>query len=228
MTRFENRSRHKLKHCKTFEKKLEMKKKTILSKKIIRELNKSRNDSETKLDLEFLKQEKYYNYQIEEWYGEEFIIKGKLRKIIIETLLETYFEWKKELDKLNKKYYLAIWLYNPRMLKSEVVCAIEEKITYYENECFLDSKKNSEFELNQFGKLSTELQNFTWDKKIDLDYINEWEMNFPKEQYETERQYYRHQRFYKKLIQEKFHVVEKDNEKIYFHPKGDVWIGKLK
>ena len=35
-------------------------------------------------------------------------------------------------------------------------------------------------------------------------------------------------KFYNKLIREKFHVVEKDNEKIYFHPKGDVWIGKLK
>jgi hypothetical protein len=205
-----------------------MNKKTIHSKKIIRQINKSISDSEHKLNIGFLKKEKYYNYEIEEWYGEEFGIKGELRKKIIETLLKTYFEWKNELDKLNKEYYLAIWLYNPRMLKSEIVCAIDEKVNYYENENFLTSNKNSEFDLNQFGVLSTELQKFTWDRKIDLDAVEEWEINLPKEQYESEKKYNKDQKFYNKLIREKFHVVEKDNEKIYFHPKGDVWIGKLK
>ena len=205
-----------------------MNKKTIHSKKIIRQINKSISDSEHKLNIDFLKKEKYYNYEIEEWYGEEFGIKGELRKKIIETLLKTYFEWKNKLDKLNKEYYLAIWLYNPRMLKSEIVCAIDEKVNYYENESFLASNKNSEFDLNQYGVLSTELQKFTWDRKIDLDSVHEWEINFPKEQYESEKEYNKDQKFYNKLIREKFHVVEKDNEKIYFHPKGDVWIGKLK
>ena len=205
-----------------------MNKNTIHSKKIIRQINKSISDSEHKLNIDFLKKEKYYNYAIEEWYGEEFGIKGELRKKIIETLLKTYFEWKNELDKINKEYYLAIWLYNPRMLKSEIVCAIDEKVNYYENESFLASNKNSEVDLNQFGVLSTELQKFNWDRKIDLDSVHEWEINFPKEQYESEKEYNKDEKFYNKLIREKFHVVEKDNEKIYFHPKGDVWVGKLK
>ena len=204
-----------------------MKKKTILSKKIIRSINKSINNSDSKLDIDFLYQEKYCNYEIEEWHGEEFGIKGALRKVIIETLLKTYFEWKIELDKLNKEYYLAIWLYNPRMLKSEIVCAIDEKIDYYENESFLVSEKSTDLDINQFGKLSTELQKVAWNKKVDLDSVHEWEINWPKEQYEIEKEYYKDQRFYKKLIREKFRVIEKDNEKIYFYPEGDLWIGKL-
>ena len=205
-----------------------MNKKTILSKKIIRQINKSISDSDHKLNIDFLKKEKYYNYEIEEWYGEDFGIKGELRKKIIETLLKTYFEWKNELDKLNKEYYLAIWLYNPRMLKSEIVCAIDEKITYYNNESFLSNNKNPEFDPKQIGELSAKLEQFTWVKKFDLDSVREWEINFPKEQYESEKEYNKDQKFYNKLIREKFHVVEKDNEKIYFYPKGDVWIGKLK
>jgi len=205
-----------------------MKKNTIHSKKIIRQIDKSIDDSDSELDIDFLNQEKYYNYAIEEWYGEEFLIKGELRKKIVETLLKTYFEWKKELDKLNKEYYLAIWLYNPRMLKSEIVCAIEEKINYYEKECFLNSNKNNEFDLNQFGKLSAELKKFSWNRKIDLDSVQEWEINFPKEQYESKREYHKNQKFYKRIIQEQFHVIERDNDKVYFYPKGDVWIGKLK
>ncbi|WP_055443590.1 hypothetical protein [Lacinutrix himadriensis] len=205
-----------------------MNKKTILSKKIIRQINKSISDSEHKINIDFLKKEKYYNYEIEEWYGEEFGIKGELRKKIIETLLKTYFEWKNELDKLNKEYYLAIWLYNPRMLKSEIVCAIDEKITYYNHESFLSNNKNPEFDPKQIEELSAKLEQFTWVKKFDLDSVREWEINFPKGQYESEKEYNKDQKFYNKLIREKFHVVEKDNEKIYFHPKGDVWIGKLK
>ena len=205
-----------------------MNKKTILSKKIIRQINKSISDSENKLNIDFLKKEKYYNYEIEEWYGEEFGIKGELRKSIVETLLKIYFEWKIELDKLNKEYYLAIWLYNPRMLKSEIVCAIDEKITYYNNESFLSNNKNPEFDPKQIGELSAKLEEFNWVKKFDLDSVREWEINFPKEQYESEKKYNKDQKFYNKLIREKFHVEEKDNEKIYFHPKGDVWIGKLK
>ena len=57
-----------------------MKKKTILSKKIIRDIDKAIIDSDSKLNIDFLNQEKYYNYEIEEWYGEEFGIKGELRK----------------------------------------------------------------------------------------------------------------------------------------------------
>jgi len=204
-----------------------MNKETILSKKIIREIDKSYNCSDFKFDLEFLNQENYFHYEIEEWYGAEFGVKGELRKTIIETLLKIFFEWKTELDKLNKEYYLAIWLYNPRMLKSEVVCAINEKIPYYEKEAFLASKKKNKFELNQFGKLSTELEKFTWRRKVDMDSFYEWEINTPKEDYEFEKEYYKDQRFYKKLVQDKFHVAETDNGKIYFKPKGDVWIGEL-
>ena len=175
-----------------------------------------------------MNREKYFNYEIEEWYGEEFEIKGELRKRIIETLIRTYFEWKIELDKLNKDYYLAIWLYNPRILKSEVVCAIDENVSYYNNEAFMPAKETSELELNKFGKLSVELERFYWDKKIDLDSVYQWEISWPKEKYESEREYNKDQKFYKNIIDKNFHVVEKDNEKIYFYPKGDIWIGKLK
>ncbi|MFD0991663.1 hypothetical protein [Tenacibaculum geojense] len=201
-----------------------MKKKTILSKKIIRELK----NSDFSLNLEHLNRKKYFNYKVEEWYGEEFLIKGELKKRIIETLIRTYLDWKTELDKLNKEYYLAIWFYNPRMLKSEVVCAIDEKIHYYENDAFLSAKKKSKLEVNQFGKLSTELEKFNWDKRVDMDSIHQWELDLPKQNYESEKQYNKEQKFYKKMIDLNFHAVEKDNEKIYFYPKGDIWIGKLK
>ena len=204
-----------------------MKKNTILSKKIIREINRSINDLDHKLDVDFLRRENYFNYEIEEWYGEEFGIKGELRKRIIKTLIRTFYEWKQELEQLDQDYYLAIWLCIPRMLKSEVVCAVGDKISYYKNEAFLTSEKKSTFNFEQFGNLSDELENFDWQRKVDMEAIYEWEINYPMKQYESEKEYYKDQRFFKKLIREQFHVVERENERIFFHPKGDVWIGTM-
>ena len=206
-----------------------MKRETILSKKIIREIDKSVKDSDYKLDLDSLLKDKYFNYEIEEWYGEEFLIKGELKSKIIETLIKVYYDWKNKLEKLNKTYYLAIWLYNPRLLKCEIVCAIDEKIDYYGKEAFLPSEKSDNFDSKQFGKLSVELDKFDWVRKVHMEPHYDWEMEWGKEQYENEKDYYKDQRFFKRLKQKKFHEVENEEYgKIYFNPVGDIWIGKLR
>ena len=206
-----------------------MKRETILSKKIIREIDKSMINSDFKLELNKLLEDKYFNFEIEEWYGEEFKIKGELKNKIIKTLIKVYYDWKMELEKLNKEYYLAIWLHNPRLLKCEIVCAIDEKIAYYENDAHMSSENLSDFDSNQFGSFSNELEKFEWKRKVDIEPYYDWEMEWGKEKYENEKDYFKDQRFYKKLKREKFHVVENEEYgKIYFNPIGDIWIGKLK
>lgn len=56
----------------------------------------------------------------------------KTKELMLEGLLEIYESWKIELDKLHKPYYLKIWLYEPRISKSQIVCAIDDKIAHYE------------------------------------------------------------------------------------------------
>src|SRR5690606_9522052 len=58
---------------------------------------------------------------------------GKTKSIMLKGLLEIYESWKIELEKLNKPYYLKIWLCEPRFSRSQIVCAIDDKIDYYEN-----------------------------------------------------------------------------------------------
>jgi hypothetical protein len=112
--------------------------------------------TDSTLDVDFLFKEKYLNFEIEDWYGHNLYIGGKSRKFILENLFKIYHKWHGELIKIDQPFYLAIWLYDPRLLKSEVVCAIDEKISYYEIEVFVESNKPNKISLSQYGDLYDE------------------------------------------------------------------------
>jgi hypothetical protein len=88
--------------------------------------------------------------------------KGQAKKEIINGLGKIYERWKDELDKLNKPYYLKIWIYEPRLSKSQVVCTIDERIEHYEN-----LFKEADFKQNTSSFINGLSSNFKWQPKID-------------------------------------------------------------
>src|SRR4051794_26854525 len=90
------------------------------------------------INKDFLSKNKYwYEKVIVHPWCDISIIKSEIpepksvtRNLIISALEEIYDNWKIQLDKLNEPYYLKIWLYEPRVSKSQVVCAIGERIEY--------------------------------------------------------------------------------------------------
>ncbi|MEQ3662802.1 MAG: hypothetical protein ABNG96_08940 [Flavobacterium sp.] len=98
-------------------------------------------ENESNLNLKLLKKYKYCysDIYIHPWCDISIINsefpepKSKTRNDLILGLEKIYNSWKIELEKLNKPYYLKIWLYEPRISKSKVVCAIDNKIEYYSN-----------------------------------------------------------------------------------------------
>ena len=180
---------------------------------------------DSNLDMNFLNLEKYFNFQFDDWYGDNVATTGKSRKFIIQNLFTIYFKWKAELLKQNKVFYLAMWLHEPRLIKSEIVCAIGDKIAYYQNEAFMESNNLIQLNPNHYGSLSEQFKKFDWSKKLDPEPYHEFEINWPKEQYALMKEYKSDKKFFKKLVARRFHVVEKDSEKIYFNPEGIVWVG---
>lgn len=74
---------------------------------------------------------------------------SKTRKDIILGLETIYNNWKTELDKLNQPYFLKIYLFEPRVSKSQVICALgNKKIDYYQNffRHIDDNTSHSEFQ----------------------------------------------------------------------------------
>lgn len=94
-----------------------------------------------------------------------------LKNEILKVLELIYDHWKIELEKLNQPYYLKIWLYEPRVSKSQVVCAIGEKIAYYEH-LFQDGN----FIENHSSFTNSFPSEFKWEAKLDQELY--WQNDF--------------------------------------------------
>lgn len=110
------------------------------------------------LDLEYLqsRQREYVKVWIQPFgnisvLNSEFAPpKGKTRKKIIAGLLEIYNHWKQQLDTLNEPYYLKIWFYNNDVSNSQIVCAIDTCLDFYEK-TFYKPKESKPFPSNTLG-----------------------------------------------------------------------------
>lgn len=207
-----------------------MKKQTILSKRILRDLEKYKSDEDSYFNIDKLLENKCLYFEMEDYYGfnENIQGSGELKQKTIEVLLNIYLDWQAKLTQLKLENYLAIWIYLPRLSQSQVVCGIQENIDYYKNDVFLTGNQYRNFDPSFFGKISKELKNFTWKLNIDLDNVTDWEVNFPKQNYESLKEYHADRRKHKKNISKSIKIIKNpDGENMYLFPSGDVWVGQL-
>ncbi|ESU19491.1 hypothetical protein FEDK69T_31630 [Flavobacterium enshiense DK69] len=156
--------------------------------------------------------------------------KSKTRNKIILGLEEIYDSWKIELDKLNQPYFLKIYLFEPRISKSQVICALgKDNINYYENIFRTIETKNTRSNL-----LNILAPDFKWKTHSDDNIYSEQELLFPEMYNQTVGDSHYCRKFLKKLKKkytkieaESCYGFEDDNKTDYFYyvPKGIVWIG---
>jgi hypothetical protein len=151
--------------------------------------------------------------------------KTETRKQIILGLQEIYDNWKIELDKLNQPYFLKIYLFEPRISKSQIICAVgKEKIEYYKNFFRIADKNNS---LSNFKKILS--SDFKWETHYDDDIYSEQELLSPESYYHSEEDYNYCKNLLKKLQNKNYTKVKTEDEYgkdyLYYLPKGKVFIG---
>ncbi|WP_439880136.1 hypothetical protein ACSX1A_13340 [Pontibacter sp. MBLB2868] len=188
------------------------------------------------LDLDVLSkwQREYAEILVHPWSGisiTESVIpepKGKTKALMLEGLLEIYQSWKVELEKLGTPYYLKLWLYEQRFSKSQVVCAIGEKIEYYQNSHRLANIKR-EFEGRAYGALADKLSKYSWELALDDEIHTESEYSAEPEVYAKYEYWLWDQRQFKKIKNNpKTTIIEGDEEPLYCVTKGFVWLGGVK
>ena len=181
---------------------------------------------ENHFDKEKLFEDKYLNFQIDDCYNYTENVVGKTRDDIFKILFSTYSQWKIELNKLNIPFYLGVWIYNPRLPKSEIVCAIgKDKIEYYQNKCFdLATNKTEIIDVKDFKK---ERNSLVWTKKIDFDILEQWEIDFPKENYESEEDWIKQQEEFKIFISNSYKFEDEKKGKRYYNNVGEIWTGEI-
>ena len=98
-------------------------------------------DNRKSLNIDLLTQEKrdYVKFRVQPWsrlplgssvYPEPT---GDCEYLLIKNLQKIYQSWKDSLETLQTPYYLQIWLYEDYISRSQVVCAIKDHKSFYQN-----------------------------------------------------------------------------------------------
>ena len=152
--------------------------------------------------------------------------KKAFKRALINGLVEIYTSWQDQVKKLNKPYYLKIWLFEKDLKKSQVVCAIDYKIDFYSNtfEEIINSKK-----ANPFQNINTKLNDFQWQMALDNLYIED-DIIQNKKEYSSEKDYLQAKKWFNKVVLKKYKRIEtfEENRSFYVLDNDVVWLGEIK
>jgi hypothetical protein len=154
----------------------------------------------------------------------------KTKRKMIKGLVDIYKNWKVQLDKLGRPFYLKVWFFEPRFSQSQVVCAIGDSVDFYKNTFF---KPDNIKKLNpdKYGP-SLELDKLTWDYHLDEDVYDNCTVG-ESSQYASPQDYEETEKWFKKILK-KPHRTTKLKEPIgdvvelYSFRRGDLWLGEEK
>jgi hypothetical protein len=153
--------------------------------------------------------------------------KRKNRERIVAGLLDIYESWKIELDSIGKEYYLKIWLYDPYVSKSQVVCAIDDKLHSYDN-TFIKSNSAKAFEPQNYGCLADRIKQYQWESfkhelTLEDDYVGKLE------NYQNPKDYIETKKWFSKTLKKPhrtFKVIAYAGERQFnAFPQGTIWVG---
>lgn len=153
---------------------------------------------------------------------------GETKRRIISGLIDIYNSWKYALDQIEEPYYLKIWLYNPRISSSQVVCAIGGFKDFY-NKTFFKPIETKVFHSEDYGRLKQRLQQFSWSYHLDEEHFDNTEVGDP-EDYSTIMEYEEEKSNFEERLKKPHRTIltnESDGgaTELYSFKKGDVWIG---
>ncbi len=154
--------------------------------------------------------------------------KGKTKKLMINALFDIHDSWKQQLDSRGLTYYLKVWLYDERFSKSQVVCAIENKIDFYKNS-FSKPIVSEEMNPSRFGN-NPRLKEFNWELGVDEDFYDNSTVGDP-EDYGTLKDYYEMKKWFDRQLKKPHNKylpekITKDFFEYYGFVKGKVWLGE--
>ena len=151
--------------------------------------------------------------------------KRKARKLILESLMAIFNSWESQLKTLEKPYYLAIWLYEPHLENSQVVCAIDGFLNFYDI-TFYRPEEQRKMPTQNYGALKNELDTFDWIYALDEDYFTTEDVAMSEDEYMTKEDYRASKKWYKRKLKEKVRSsTDTFGKTTYFNKKGTVWIG---
>lgn len=151
--------------------------------------------------------------------------KRKARKLILEGLIEIFNHWETQLKTLNKPYYLAIWLFDPHIENSQVVCAIDDFVNFYDI-TFYRPKNQRKMPTQNYGKLKTSLDAFNWVYALDENSFTSNDVAMTVDDYDTVEEFNNNKKYYKRKLKQLLKTYTNTfGEVTYYTNRGTIWIG---
>lgn len=154
--------------------------------------------------------------------------KGKTRQYILESLLTIFESWKNQIQSLNQPYYLKLWLYEPDISKSQIVCSIGSLLDFY-NLTFYKPESKKKFNTSTYGNLKGRLEKLQWEFALDETFIYPSELGTESD-YCTKEDFLEEKKWYSNQINKAHRKIEDKSGNInsstcYAIKNGVVWLG---
>ncbi len=154
--------------------------------------------------------------------------KRKTKLLILSGLLDIYDSWKKQLDATGKPYYLKVWLFEDRISKSQVVCAVGDMLNFYDK-TFSKTENNLQIKSSVFGQLKDRIEKYSWEPFLDKDIFSDNDVGEPS-MYKSTEDYIESKTWFTRKLK-KTHRKEKFNDEngnaiqCYLFRRGKLWVG---
>jgi hypothetical protein len=188
------------------------------------------------IDLEYLENRQRDWVKMDIWsdsnissYNQVIEPKGKARRLITEGLITIYKARKKQLDELGKPYYLKIWLHDRRFSESQVVCAVDGMIDFYEK-THAKSEHPLPIENSAINDIAIKYPEFEWEHRLDEELVDFNKLGSPDDYYEL-KDYLEEKKWYTKMGKNKHRkIVDTTIPGIDYRAfnKGNLWLGQIK
>lgn len=83
-------------------------------------------------------------------------------ELIFKKLIDIFFEWHQKYQEIQTPYDLQIWLYEPDVIRSQIVCSKVANYDEKREDYFRSSSDSKKFQFKKWPSLTIILQQFDW------------------------------------------------------------------
>jgi hypothetical protein len=138
------------------------------------------------------------------------------RRLMLESMIEVYDNWRRILIEGDRPFYLKIWLFDLRVYQSQIIAAVGERIERYENLFFRDPIAKT-FPYDLYKRRRYDLRDFRWESRADENSYYESDMKTATQVNELRRKAHR-------IISCSGDACA--SEPTYMIRMGNIWVGE--
>lgn len=184
------------------------------------------------LETLWLEQRAYVKFQVAPWnrlsltksqYPQP---EGIYKQLLLEGLISIYHHWYAQLEQLQQPYKLWIWWFEHHVHCSQVVCAIGEKLNFYDH-AFEDPKIALPIQTSRhYQENAAQFEQLIWQHRLEIQAYAEDHVG-QRSEYGSEQDYLDSLNWFEQQVIQQYHSTTQLGDTRYYMVINDqVWLGQ--